>query len=89
MVLGGDGKIINDVVGVMGGSCTVLETTDNVEDFFENSLYGALDQAQSKNDHWIVIEDKGADWSKFEGLHPLTDDNKVLVCASGKKMHLP
>jgi hypothetical protein len=42
----------------MGGSYTILEQTEDFEEFFENTLREAFLKAAETSNHWIIIKEK-------------------------------
>lgn len=44
-VLGNESQIVEDVVSVLGGTCHIVETSENYNDFIDNKLKPALLEA--------------------------------------------
>lgn len=91
MVLGTEVKIIEDVVGVLGGTCSILDATMDLDTFYGTTIIEEFAKAAASSCYWIVLKETSeTSWPIFfELLHTVTDDNKVYVTNEGVRHEFP
>lgn len=97
IVLAEDTKIVEDVVGVLGGTCSVHEPRLNKGDSDDQTFHDTITKdefakaSSSSACHWVIFSAaKGSYWPEFvEPLNTVCDDNKRLTMSNGEVVLLP
>lgn len=91
MVLGTEVKIIEDVVGVLGGTCSIIEDTTDIDTFYGTTIFEEFAKAAASSCYWIVLKETSETvWPLFfEPLNTVTDNNKVFVTYDGVRHEFP
>jgi len=91
-VMGTESKIIEDVVGVLGGSCSVIEPEmDDLNTFYNINMKAEFLKGASCDCHWLIIKEKSDTiWAiAYELMNSVTDDNKKLNLSTNEIVPLP
>lgn len=92
MVLGTEVKIIEDVVGVLGGTCSIIEASTDLDTFYGTTIFEEFAKAAASSCYWIVIKETSEtfNWPMFyEPLNTVTDDNKVFITHDDVRHEFP
>lgn len=91
MVMGTESKIIEDVVGVMGGSCSIIDASMDTATFYEKTLKDEFIKAAGCENHWVIIKEQSdTNWPVFyEHMNQVADDNRKLVLPTHEIIPMP
>lgn len=91
MVMGTETKIVEDVVGAMGGSCSVIDASNDIETFYNKTMRAEIEKANSCDNYWVIIKEQAdTNWPVFyEHQNRMADDNKQLILPTHEIIPMP